>query len=78
MSKINRKLTVAEVSSSFLTELGVTYSDSGEPGTFVNKPLDFTAQDIVAVISASGDDKIGAALSRAKSIRYFLANRLAS
>ncbi|WP_060980419.1 type II and III secretion system protein family protein [Vibrio splendidus] len=61
--QINVKLTVAEVSSSFLTELGVTYSDSGEPGTFVNKLLDFTAQDIVAVISASGDDKIGRVLA---------------
>ncbi|MCW1890964.1 hypothetical protein OK016_24330 [Vibrio chagasii] len=41
----------------------MTYSDSGEPGTFVNKLLDFTAQDIVAVISASGDDKIGRVLA---------------
>ncbi|MEZ8100898.1 type II and III secretion system protein family protein [Vibrio bivalvicida] len=61
--QINVKLTVAEVSSSFLTELGVTYSDSGEPGKFVNKLLDFTAQDIVSVISASGDDKIGQVLA---------------
>ncbi|EEX94142.1 Flp pilus assembly protein [Vibrio orientalis CIP 102891 = ATCC 33934] len=61
--QINVKLTVAEVSSSFLSELGVSYSDSGEPGKFVNKLLDFTAQDIVSVISASGDDKIGQVLA---------------
>ncbi|GAA5646276.1 MULTISPECIES: type II and III secretion system protein family protein [Vibrio] len=61
--QINVKLTVAEVSSSFLSELGVSYSDSGESGKFVNKLLDFTAQDIVAVISASGDDKIGQVLA---------------
>ncbi|WP_391090552.1 pilus assembly protein N-terminal domain-containing protein [Vibrio sp. NH-UV-68] len=61
--QINVKLTVAEVSSSFLTELGVTYSDSGESGRFVNKILDFTAQDIVSVISASGDDNIGQVLA---------------
>ncbi|WP_374144856.1 type II and III secretion system protein family protein [Vibrio sp. NTOU-M3] len=63
--QINVKLTVAEVSSSFLSELGVSYSDagSGESGRFVNKLLDFTAQDIVSVISANGDDKIGQVLA---------------
>lgn len=61
--QINVKLTVAEVSSSFLSELGVSYSDNGQSGRFVNKLLDFTAQDIVAVISASGDDKIGQVLA---------------
>ncbi|MEZ8331759.1 type II and III secretion system protein family protein [Vibrio splendidus] len=66
--QINVKLTVAEVSSSFLTELGVSYAESngksiGGAGTFVNKILDFTAQDIVAVISASGNDNIGRVLA---------------
>ncbi|ASM99063.1 pilus assembly protein N-terminal domain-containing protein [Vibrio vulnificus] len=61
--QINVKLTVAEVSSSFLSELGVSYSDSGQAGRFVNKLLDFTAQDIVAVITASGDDQIGRVLA---------------
>lgn len=63
--QINVKLTVAEVSSSFLSELGVSYSDSGNAGSgrFVNKLLDFTAQDIVAVISANGDDKVGQVLA---------------
>lgn len=61
--QINVKLTVAEVSSSFLSDLGVSYSDNGTSGQFVNKLLDFTAQDIVAVISASGDDKIGQVLA---------------
>ncbi|HAS6342631.1 TPA: general secretion pathway protein GspD [Vibrio vulnificus] len=61
--QINVKLTVAEVSSSFLSEIGVSYSDSGQSGRFVNKLLDFTAQDIVAVITASGDDQIGRVLA---------------
>jgi len=61
--QINVKLTVAEVSSTFLTELGVSYSDSGQSGRFVNKLLDFSAQDIVAVITASGDDQIGRVLA---------------
>ncbi|EPQ9995782.1 type II and III secretion system protein family protein [Vibrio vulnificus] len=62
--QINVKLTVAEVSSSFLTELGVSYADNGNTtGKFVNKLLDFTAQDIIAVITANGDDKIGRVLA---------------
>lgn len=66
--QINVKLTVAEVSSSFLTELGVSYAESngkgiGDAGKFVNKILDFTAEDIVAVISASGNDNIGRVLA---------------
>ncbi|WP_104035476.1 type II and III secretion system protein family protein [Vibrio jasicida] len=66
--QINVKLTVAEVSSSFLTELGVSYAEQngksiGDAGKFVNKILDFSAQDIVAVISASGNDSIGQVLA---------------
>ncbi|WP_440888060.1 type II and III secretion system protein family protein [Vibrio sp. WZ-1] len=66
--QINVKLTVAEVSSSFLTELGVSYAEQngksiGGAGQFVNKILDFTAEDIVAVISASGNDSIGQVLA---------------
>ncbi|MFW1532065.1 type II and III secretion system protein family protein [Vibrio parahaemolyticus] len=66
--QINVKLTVAEVSSSFLTELGVSYAEAngksiGGAGQFVNKILDFTAEDIVAVISASGNDSIGQVLA---------------
>lgn len=66
--QINVKLTVAEVSSSFLTELGVSYAEQngksiGDAGKFVNKILDFSAQDIVAVISASGNDSIGRVLA---------------
>ncbi|CAK2824326.1 pilus assembly protein CpaC [Vibrio crassostreae] len=66
--QINVKLTVAEVSSSFLTELGVSYAESngksiGSAGAFVNSILDFTAEDIVAVISASGNDNIGQILA---------------
>ncbi|MHA2799809.1 type II and III secretion system protein family protein [Vibrio harveyi] len=66
--QINVKLTVAEVSSSFLTELGVSYAEQngktvGDVGKFVNKILDFTAEDIVAVISASGNDNIGQVLA---------------
>ncbi|MCG6461799.1 pilus assembly protein N-terminal domain-containing protein [Vibrio parahaemolyticus] len=61
-NQINVKLTVAEVSNSFLSQLGVTYGGP-DTGTFVNKLLDFSAEDIVTVISANKDDSIGQILA---------------
>ncbi|MGF1795054.1 type II and III secretion system protein family protein [Photobacterium swingsii] len=64
--QINVKLTVAEVSSSFLTKLGVKYSNAfttDSAGTIVQSVLDFSAKDIVAIISAKDDDKIGQVLA---------------
>lgn len=61
-NQINVKVTIAEVSSSFLSNLGVTYGTS-DTGTFVNKLLDFSAQDIVAVISAVGNESVGRILA---------------
>ncbi|MFV0447803.1 MAG: type II and III secretion system protein family protein [Vibrio sp.] len=63
-NQINVKVTIAEVSSSFLTELGVSYGTNGSStGVFVNKLLDFTAQDIVSVISALGNEGVGQILA---------------
>lgn len=63
-NQINVKLTVAEVSTSFLSDLGVSYGDEGGPqGRFVNKLLDFSAQDIVAIISANSNDSLGQVLA---------------
>ncbi|WP_224055394.1 type II and III secretion system protein family protein [Vibrio penaeicida] len=61
--QINVKLTVAEVSSNFLSELGVSYSNIGQPGKYVKQILEFSAEDIVAVIAASKDDSIGQVLA---------------
>ncbi|WP_407547179.1 type II and III secretion system protein family protein [Vibrio parahaemolyticus] len=61
-NQINVKLTVAEVSNSFLSQLGVTYGGP-DTGKFVNKLLDFSAEDIVTVISASKDENIGQILA---------------
>lgn len=61
-NQINVKLTVAEVSNSFLSQLGVTYGGPNT-GKFVNKLLDFSAEDIVTVISASQDENIGQILA---------------
>ncbi len=63
-NQINVKLTIAEVSTSFLSDLGVTYSEEGgASGKFVNKLLDFTAKDLVAIISATSDDSLGQVLA---------------
>ncbi|WP_443088766.1 type II and III secretion system protein family protein [Vibrio sp. SCSIO 43137] len=62
-NQINVKVTIAEVSNSFLTDLGMSYGIGNEQGTFVNKLLDFTAKDIVAVISAVGNESVGKILA---------------
>ncbi|EFP96450.1 type II and III secretion system protein family protein [Vibrio caribbeanicus] len=62
--QINVKITVAEVASSFLNEIGVSYSEmGGEAGKFVNKITHFSAKDIVAVISAVGNESVGHVLA---------------
>ncbi|WP_422640730.1 type II and III secretion system protein family protein [Vibrio caribbeanicus] len=62
--QINVKITVAEVASSFLNEIGVSYSEmGGEAGRFVNKITHFSAKDIVAVISAVGNESVGHVLA---------------
>ncbi|WP_186176353.1 type II and III secretion system protein family protein [Vibrio jasicida] len=61
--QINVKLTIAEVSTSFLSNIGIAYNDGFDTGTFVNKILDFTAEDIVTIISAHADDNIGTVLA---------------
>ena len=62
--QINVKITVAEVASSFLSDIGVSYSDmGGETGRFINKITHFSAKDIVSVISAVGNETIGQVLA---------------
>ncbi|WED24566.1 pilus assembly protein N-terminal domain-containing protein [Vibrio sp. JC009] len=63
-NQINVKLTVAEVSSSFLSQLGVSYSNTGVAGKFkITQLVDITAYDIVGLISAKDDDRIGQVLA---------------
>ncbi|MCF7361911.1 general secretion pathway protein GspD [Vibrio diazotrophicus] len=63
--QVNVKVTVAEVSSTFLSELGISYhSNTGaSPGLFISKLFDFSARDIVAAISAINNDQIGQILA---------------
>jgi len=62
--QVNVKLSIAEVSHSFLEEIGVDYGSVGtSAGTFVNQLTHFSASDIIAVISAVGDDTVGQILA---------------
>lgn len=62
--QVNVKLSIAEVSQSFLEEFGVQYASSGySPGTFVDQLVNFSASDIVSVITAIGDDAVGQVLA---------------
>lgn len=62
--QVNVKLSIAEVSQSFLEEFGVQYGSSGQgAGTFVDQLVNFSASDIVSVITALGDDTVGQVLA---------------
>lgn len=62
--QVNVKLSIAEVSQSFLEEFGVQYGSSGQTaGTFVDQLVNFSASDIVSVITALGDDTVGQVLA---------------
>ncbi|WP_417542975.1 type II and III secretion system protein family protein [Methylophaga thalassica] len=62
--QVNVKLTVAEVSHSFLEQFGVTFGSDGQgTGVFVDSLTHFSASDIVSVITAVGSDSIGQILA---------------
>ncbi len=62
--QVNVKLTVAEVSHSFLEEFGIKFGSSGQgTGVFVDQLTNFSASDIVSVITAMGNDTVGQVLA---------------
>lgn len=62
--QVNVKLTIAEVSHTFLEDFGIKLSSSGQSnGVFLDSLTSFSASDIVSVITASGDDKVGQILA---------------
>ncbi|WP_340642533.1 type II and III secretion system protein family protein [Photobacterium damselae] len=62
--QVNVKLSIAEVSHSFLEQIGVQYNSIGHaPGVFVNPLTNFSASDILSVITAIGNDGIGQVLA---------------
>lgn len=62
--QVNVKLSIAEVSQSFLEKVGVQYGTRGaSPGVFVDQLTSFSASDIISVITAIGDDTVGQILA---------------
>lgn len=62
--QVNVKLTVAEVSQSFVENLGVQlFSDGNSSGSFTNSIVNFSAADIVSVINAIQDNSVGQVLA---------------
>ncbi|MGY3569997.1 type II and III secretion system protein family protein [Vibrio paucivorans] len=62
--QVNVKLSIAEVSQSFLEQIGADYSTPDQiAGVFVNPLLDISASNIVSVITAIGDESIGQVLA---------------
>ncbi|NOI83649.1 general secretion pathway protein GspD [Vibrio tubiashii] len=63
--QVNVKLSIAEVSHSFLEEFGVQYGSQGQsPGVFVDQLTSFSASDIISVITAMGNDTVGQILAQ--------------
>jgi pilus assembly protein CpaC len=63
--QVNVKLTIAEVSHSFLEEFGIDiYSSGSTSGIFTDYLTNFSASDIVTVISAIADDTVGQVLAQ--------------
>lgn len=61
--QVNVKLTIAEVSHSFMQDFGIKIGSNGSAGMFVDQLNQFSASDIVSVISALGTDSVGQVLA---------------
>ncbi|PJC86098.1 general secretion pathway protein GspD [Vibrio sp. HA2012] len=62
--QVNVKLSIAEVTHSFLEEFGINLGSSGySNGIFVDQLTSFSAEDIVSVITAIGNDNVGQVLA---------------
>ncbi len=61
--QVNVKLTIAEVSHSFMQDFGIKMGSNGSAGIFVDQLTQFSASDIVSVISALGTDSVGQVLA---------------
>ncbi len=60
--QVNVKISVAEVSHSFLENFGVEIGTT-EPGVFVDQLINISASDVISVITALGDDNVGQVLA---------------
>ncbi|MDK9738697.1 pilus assembly protein N-terminal domain-containing protein [Vibrio sp. D404a] len=60
--QVNVKISIAEVSHTFLEEFGIEIG-TVSPGVFVDQLTSFSADDIISVITAIGDDRVGQVLA---------------
>lgn len=62
--QVNVKLSIAEVSQTFLEKVGFQYGSSGQSsGIFGDMLKKFSSSDIISVITAIGDDSVGQILA---------------
>ncbi|CAQ81123.1 type II and III secretion system protein family protein [Aliivibrio salmonicida] len=62
--QVNVKISIAEVSQSFLEQIGIQYGTSASvPGVFVQPLTSFSSSDIMSVITAIGNDSVGQILA---------------
>ncbi|ROV57777.1 general secretion pathway protein GspD [Vibrio ponticus] len=61
--QVNVKISIAEVSQSFMESLGIEYGTEAGEGVYVNPILNFSADNILTRINALGDDTIGQVLA---------------
>jgi pilus assembly protein CpaC len=61
--QVNVKLSIAEVTHSFLEEFGIQLSNTGSNGIFSYNLNNINADDIISVITAIGDDNVGQVLA---------------
>lgn len=62
--QVNVKISIAEVSQSFLEQVGIQYGTKGSgAGVFVQPLTNFSSSDIMSVITAIGNDSVGQILA---------------
>lgn len=62
--QVNVKLSIAEVSHTFMENFGIQLASEGRTaGVFVDRLTSFSADDIISVITAIGDDNVGQVLA---------------
>lgn len=62
--QVNVKLSIAEVSHTFMENFGIQLGSQGQTaGVFVDYLTNFSADDIISVITAIGDDNVGQILA---------------
>lgn len=61
--QVNVKLSIAEVSKTFLEQFGLEYGTGSNNGVFLNSVVNFTADNILNVITLIGNESVGRILA---------------